>query len=72
MFGAAAVPIVRFLTFFARGEGDGHVQSLILGSALLVGSLLALALLVIADLQRTNRILLEDGLERIKRMQYDR
>ena len=72
MFGAAAVPIVRFLTFFARGEGDGHVQSLILGSALLVGSLLAFALLVIADLQRTNRILLEDGLERIKRMQYDR
>ena len=72
MFGAAALPIVRFLTFFARGEGDGHVQSLILGSALLVGSLLALALLVIADLQRTNRILLEDGLERIKRMQYDR
>ena len=72
MFGAAALPIVRFLTFFARGEGDGHVQSLILGSALLVGSLLAFALLVIADLQRTNRILLEDGLERIKRMQYDR
>lgn len=72
MVTAAAVPIVRFLVFFAKGEGNGHIQSLILGSALLVGGLLSLALLVIADLLRTNRILLEDTLERIKRLQYDR
>lgn len=71
LFGiAAAVPFVRFLYFIAIGDSDGHLQSLIFGSAMLVGSLLSFALLVIADLQKTNRILLEDQLERLKELQY--
>ena len=37
-----------------------------------MASLLCLALLVIADLLRTNRIILEENLERIKHLQYDR
>ena len=36
-----------------------------------VASLLCFALLIIADLLRTNRIVLEEGLERIKHLQYD-
>jgi glycosyltransferase involved in cell wall biosynthesis len=64
------IPFVRFLIFMVQGEGDGHLQSLIFGSAMLVGSLLSFALLIIADLQKTNRILLEDQLERIKELQY--
>jgi len=39
---------------------------------MLVGSLLCLALAVIADLQRTNRVLLEETLERMKDIQYSR
>jgi hypothetical protein len=35
-----------------------------------VASFVSLALLVIADLQRTNRILLEENLERTKLIQY--
>lgn len=71
LFGiAAAVPFVRFLYFIAIGDSDGHLQSLIFGGAMLVGSLLSFALLVIADLQKTNRILLEDQLERLKELQY--
>ena len=64
------VPFVRFLVFALIGEGAGHLQSLIFGSAMLVGGLLSFALLVIADLLKTNRILLEDQLERIKEIQY--
>ena len=64
------VPFVRFLVFAIIGEGDGHLQSLIFGSAMLVGALLSFALLIIADLQKTNRILLEDQLERLKEIQY--
>lgn len=67
---AAAIPFVRFFYFVLIGQGEGHLQSLIFGSAMLVGSLLSFALLVIADLQKTNRILLEDQLERIKEIQY--
>jgi glycosyltransferase involved in cell wall biosynthesis len=72
LFIIAAVPFVRFLIFFFQGEGDGHLQSLILGSSMLVGALLSFALSVISDLQRTNRILLEDQLERTKEIQYRR
>jgi len=72
LFLIAAIPFVRFLIFYFQGEGNGHLQSLIFGSAMLVGSLLSFALVVIADLQRTNRILLEDLLERTKEEQYRR
>ena len=64
------IPFIRFLVFAATGEADGHLQSLIFGSALLVAAFVSFALLVIADLQKTNRILLEDELERVKEIQY--
>lgn len=67
---AGLIPFVRFLVYAMLGEGQGHLQSLIFGSATLVGALLSFALLIIADLQKTNRILLEDQLERLKEIQY--
>ncbi len=70
LLGAAAIPAIRFLVSFVEGEGEGHIQSLIFASAMLVGSLLSFALAVISDLQRTNRILLEDQLERTKHIQF--
>jgi hypothetical protein len=71
LFILAAIPAVRYLFFFAQGEGGGHLQSLIFATAVLVGSLLSFALAVISDLQRTNRTLLEDQLERTKEAQYN-
>lgn len=67
---AALIPWVRFLIFWLQGEGEGHIQSLIFGTAMLVGALLSLALMVIADLLRTNRVLLEDTLERVKAIEF--
>lgn len=64
------IPFVRYIVYAILGEGGGHLQSLIFGVALLIGSFVSFALLVIADLQKTNRILLEDHLERLKEMQY--
>ncbi|MDR0432500.1 MAG: glycosyltransferase family 2 protein [Bifidobacteriaceae bacterium] len=65
-----AIPFARFLYYWLIGETDGHIQSLIFGTTSLVGALLCFALLVIADLQRSNRTLIEETLERIKTMQY--
>lgn len=48
------------------------MQSLLLGVAFLVVSVLCFAMMVIADLQRTNRTLLEHLLERVKELQYGR
>lgn len=72
MLVGALIPFVRYLIliwFFQEGAGQ-HIQSLILGVALLIGALLSYALGVISDLQRTNRILIEESLERIKELQY--
>lgn len=71
MFVASAIPFVRFAYFYVIGESSGHLQSLVFGTAMLVGSLLSFSLVVISDLLRTNRMLLEDQLERLKEIQYD-
>ncbi len=64
------IPFVRFLVLFFLDSGGAHLQSLLFGIAILTGSLICFALLVIADLQRSNRVMLEDVLERVKSMQY--
>ena len=69
-FLGAAIPFGRFLILTWSGTAGDHIQSLILGSAMLVGCLLSVALLVISDMLRTNRTLMEDALERIKLLQY--
>ena len=72
MLVAALIPFVRYFVFWLMGDAAGHIQSLIFGTAMLIGALLSFALLVIADLQRTNRVLMEETLERLKRLQYGR
>lgn len=67
---AAAIPFVRFLILYVSGNGTGNIQSLVFGVGMLVAALLSLALLVISDMLRTNRILLEDTMERVKLIQY--
>jgi glycosyltransferase involved in cell wall biosynthesis len=67
------IPMVRFLVLWIiHDEHAGNVQSLIFGSIMLVAALLSLALGVLSDLQRTNRQLIEEQLERIKEIQYRR
>lgn len=71
VFGLAALfPLVRFLVLWAQGDGAGNVQSLIFAAIMAVAALLSMALGVISDLLRTNRVLLEEQLERIKEIQY--
>lgn len=63
-------PFVRFAILRLSGDDQPHLQSLILGGALIVAALLALALGVLSDLLRTNRVLKEDALERLREIQY--
>jgi len=64
------IPFIRFLILAMMGQGDGNVQSLIFGMIFLLAAFLSFVLQVIADLQRTNRVLLEDVLERTKRIEF--
>ncbi|WP_083078756.1 glycosyltransferase family 2 protein [Actinobaculum suis] len=64
------IPFIRFLVFYLMGYGAGHIQSLIFGSAMLVASIISVTILIVADLQKTNRTLIEDNLERTKELLY--
>ncbi len=66
------IPFVRFGWLWLTEDGNGHIQSLIFGTSMFIASLLCFSLLIIADLLRTNRIVLEETLERTKHLQYDR
>ncbi|PHP52401.1 glycosyltransferase family 2 protein [Actinomyces ruminis] len=67
-----AIPFIRFFILWCMGTAGGHIQSLVFGTTMLVAALLCVALLVIADLQRTNRVLIEETLERVKNIEYGR
>jgi glycosyltransferase involved in cell wall biosynthesis len=60
---------LRFLVEFARGHGQGHVQSLILTAILLIGAMLFFILGLLADLVSVNRRLLEDLRTRLGRLE---
>lgn len=66
---AGMLPILRFLYFYLVGEGSGHIQSLVLGGALLVLGLVAIMFGIVADLVGRNRQLLETTLERVRRIE---
>lgn len=71
---AGLIPFVRFLflIWFADEEGARHIQSLMAGSVLVIGSFVMFALGVIADLIRINRTLIEDMLEQTKHRRFDK
>ena len=73
LFVAGLIPFARFI-FFSLEDGTtrGHIQSLLVGSLLMIAAFLCLVLNVIADLIRINRILIEDNLELTKRQRYER
>lgn len=60
-----AWPLLRFLWFYAQGEGAGHIQSLVIGGALLTMGSVSFMIALIADLMAVNRQLLERILHRL-------
>jgi glycosyltransferase involved in cell wall biosynthesis len=65
-----AAPVVRFLyLFYVGGQGQGHVQSLVLGGALLVIGCITVLFGLLADLVGFNRHLIEGVLERVRRLE---
>ena len=61
--------ILRFLRFWAAGQGDGHVQSLVIGGSLLVLGVLVAIMGMLADLIGANRKLLEANLVRLRALE---
>jgi glycosyltransferase involved in cell wall biosynthesis len=66
------VPIVRFVWFFAMGEGDGHIQSLVIGSLFVSVGYITTVIAFLSDAIATNRRLTEECLERLRTIDADR
>ena len=66
LLAVGAIPFLRFLYFFAVGEGDGHIQSLIFGGTMLVIGFLAFLIGLLADLINFNRQLIELTLQKVR------
>lgn len=56
------IPFIRYLVLMASGASGDHIQSLILGMTLLIGSFLSAALGIIAELAKFGRDLTEMSL----------
>ena len=63
------MPILRFILFWLQGDSDGHIQSLVLGGALLLLGTLIAVLGVLADLVASNRKLIEANLLHVRRVE---
>ncbi len=64
------LPIARFLYFyFVADSGGGHLQSLLLGSIIMLVGFMTLVVGLVADLISFNRQMLEMILERVKRLE---
>lgn len=68
---SGGAPIVRFLYYFAIGDGGGHVQSLVLGASLWAAGFVTLLLGALADLIGSNRQLIETLLEKVTRLESE-
>ena len=75
MAAAALVALVgvviwaRFLYFYLSGEGQGHIQSLILGATLFIVAVQLAALGVLGDILAGSRVLQQRILERVRRVE---
>ncbi|WP_417795809.1 glycosyltransferase family 2 protein [Terasakiella pusilla] len=63
-------PMMRFLWFFFNGDGRGHIQSLVIGGTFVIIGTSCLLFGVLANQINSNRRLLEETNERLRRMDY--
>jgi glycosyltransferase involved in cell wall biosynthesis len=72
LLGVVAVVVwMRFLVAFVQGDGDGHIQSLILGAVLANAAVVLAALGIIGDLLSGQRIMLQRVFERVRRVELE-
>ncbi len=65
-----AVPVVRFLINYFAGNGDGMIQSLVIGGVIMLIGAISAMFALLADLVAYNRQLLELTLERVRKIEY--
>jgi glycosyltransferase involved in cell wall biosynthesis len=72
LFFLGMIPGIRFLYFLLIGQGEGHIQSLILTAVMLVLGFQTILLGLLADLNAKNRKLNEDAVYQLRILRHDR
>lgn len=62
---------IRYLYFYAIGRGSGHIQSVVLAAGLLIVGFQILLIGLLADLIGFNRMILEELLYRLRRIEFN-
>ena len=70
VFGLGLILGIRFLVYMVGGNSQGHIQSLILASTLMILGFQTFISGLLADLIASNRKILEDTQERVRRLDY--
>ncbi|MDV7143716.1 glycosyltransferase family 2 protein [Tropicimonas sp. TH_r6] len=65
-----AIPVIRFLYFYFGGDGEGHIQSLVLGGVFLLAGYFTVVVAFLSDTIATNRRLTEATLLRLRRLEH--
>lgn len=71
MIAAGLILALRYLYFWLIGQGAGHVQSLILSAILLIIGFQTFLIGLLADLVGANRMILEELLYRLRRLEVN-
>ncbi len=71
LFGAGLLIGLRFLWFYSTGDGDGHIQSLILAGIFLTMGFQTFLIALVTDLQAANRKLLEEIQYRLQEKNHE-
>ncbi|WP_428651010.1 glycosyltransferase family 2 protein [Roseibium sp.] len=69
MIAIGLLPVLRFLFYYATGDGEGHIQSLVLGSMFLLAGYITVVIAFLSDSLSTNRRLTESVLERVRQLE---
>jgi glycosyltransferase involved in cell wall biosynthesis len=63
------IPTIRFIYFYMLGKGDGHIQSLVMATVLLLIGIQLWVLGLLGDVISFNRKLIEEALLRVRRIE---
>jgi glycosyltransferase involved in cell wall biosynthesis len=69
LFVGALIPFGRFFVAYVTGDGQGHVQSLILGAVLFNAAVVLAALGILGDLLHAQRMMSQRIFERVRRVE---
>ncbi|MBU1177656.1 glycosyltransferase family 2 protein [Patescibacteria group bacterium] len=69
LFVVGLIPLIRFFYFFVVGQSEGHIQSLVVGTMIVLIGFITVVMALLVSAIDWNRKLIEDTLYRLKKIE---